>query len=954
MLKYLTCCHCVFALATLCALQNSGQIHAQTLAGTAGTLPVRDNAMNVRWGYNWGADPPATIDDAHFEFVPMIWRANPANVQANQIDKILAYKDQYNVEYILGFNEPELPTQANMTVQQALDTWDVITDGFAGSGIKLVSPAVSGGGAVNNWLAPFMQEVETRNADSNPVNDLQVDAIAYHHYTVGYTPQTEANKILTTIDQIWADYGLPIWLTEFAGTSFSLDNPVHSVEERTAFNTALLEILIPEFEARPYVERYAWWQFGAFGRPYSALSTNDNGVYTPTTIGDVYGGTLHAGESLDFDNSDRKPTDVQYLRGGTISNTGAALTTALRAIDSIEGIGTISGTADWGVSGGKDSFVRVRSGATLQKSGNNTISFSGNPIYNDGDLLIQDGILSIENGAEISGAGSTRTVVGSTVSFGASADTSGSSIRQDLELAGGRVRTIATQSGSHTISGTSTLDATTTFSVTGDLTITGTITAGSGGSTGIVKTNSGTLYVNGNNSYGGPTVIQSGKLTVASPVGSATGSGAVEVGSTATLGGIGSIAGPLTAQGGGTVAPGVSQSNLGIASVPAISEGVVVDAIDFDFTGVQDDAPLTQTSALNPAMELVFGLDFGPGVEPRGAANNGNEFNVMGFSTGDNYGAAGNAGDYLTFTVAPVEGLAMVIYDVTFELRRNGSGAAQEYVIASSIDGFTWADRWGWLDLDGGDTSTHLFTATNPGSEPVADQVEIRITGMDSGSSFGNTHFYAVSLDASFVSDPNHIAFQPTGILELGGDYTQLDFATLEIELGGTSNADPDSPQYDQLQVAGDVALDGTLDLSFVEGFVGSIGQTFDIVTGNSIAGAFDTIIAPQGMDVSISYLSSIVRVELISAGLPGDFNDDGVVDAADYTVWRDNLGANDESALSGNGNGSNGVDQADYQLWAYNLGTTSPGSGSATIPEPATLVLLILGAAVLANQKRK
>jgi hypothetical protein len=64
---------------------------------------------------------------------------------------------------------------------------------------------------------------------------------------------------------------------------------------------------------------------------------------------------------------------------------------------------------------------------------------------------------------------------------------------------------------------------------------------------------------------------------------------------------------------------------------------------------------------------------------------------------------------------------------------------------------------------------------------------------------------------------------------------------------------------------------------------------------------------------------------------LPGDYNGSGVVDAADYTVWRDSLGANVATPYSGaDGNGSGVVDQADYVLWVSQFGATSPGSGAA------------------------
>ncbi len=88
--------------------------------------------------------------------------------------------------------------------------------------------------------------------------------------------------------------------------------------------------------------------------------------------------------------------------------------------------------------------------------------------------------------------------------------------------------------------------------------------------------------------------------------------------------------------------------------------------------------------------------------------------------------------------------------------------------------------------------------------------------------------------------------------------------------------------------------------------------------------------------------------------GLPGDFNGDHIVDAADYTVWRNNLGSN--FALGGNGDetgGSSGlVDAADYALWKSHFGEASVGSGglanTSAVPEPGSLVLLLLAVATL------
>jgi hypothetical protein len=104
------------------------------------------------------------------------------------------------------------------------------------------------------------------------------------------------------------------------------------------------------------------------------------------------------------------------------------------------------------------------------------------------------------------------------------------------------------------------------------------------------------------------------------------------------------------------------------------------------------------------------------------------------------------------------------------------------------------------------------------------------------------------------------------------------------------------------------------------------------------------TIFLPDGTSVLVN----------AAAGLPGDFNGDEVVDAADYTVWRDNLGALDETTIAGNGDGLNGVDAADYGVWKGAFG--SPGSAgiASSVPEPSSLLLLAIGVAATGCRRRR
>jgi dockerin type I repeat protein len=79
-----------------------------------------------------------------------------------------------------------------------------------------------------------------------------------------------------------------------------------------------------------------------------------------------------------------------------------------------------------------------------------------------------------------------------------------------------------------------------------------------------------------------------------------------------------------------------------------------------------------------------------------------------------------------------------------------------------------------------------------------------------------------------------------------------------------------------------------------------------------------------------------------------GDYNEDGVVNIADYTVWRDSLGQTG-TGLAADGNRNGIVDDADFAIWETHFG--QPGASGArpfgenSVPEPATELLLILGA---------
>jgi hypothetical protein len=86
-------------------------------------------------------------------------------------------------------------------------------------------------------------------------------------------------------------------------------------------------------------------------------------------------------------------------------------------------------------------------------------------------------------------------------------------------------------------------------------------------------------------------------------------------------------------------------------------------------------------------------------------------------------------------------------------------------------------------------------------------------------------------------------------------------------------------------------------------------------------------------------------------AGLPGDYNENDAVDAADYTTWRDRFG----NATSLPNDDTAGVGTDDFDRWKTNFGHTNPGAASATaVPEPTALLIALAVTTLCASHLRR
>jgi hypothetical protein len=99
-----------------------------------------------------------------------------------------------------------------------------------------------------------------------------------------------------------------------------------------------------------------------------------------------------------------------------------------------------------------------------------------------------------------------------------------------------------------------------------------------------------------------------------------------------------------------------------------------------------------------------------------------------------------------------------------------------------------------------------------------------------------------------------------------------------------------------------------------------------------------------SGVDETILINSGSLTFDVTPAPLAGDFNQDGVVNAADFVVWRKN-----STAASDGGSGADELvfDTTDYDTWRANFGrAAAEASGvanSSAVPEPASAVAVLI-----------
>ena len=243
-------------------------------------------------------------------------------------------------------------------------------------------------------------------------------------------------------------------------------------------------------------------------------------------------------------------------------------------------------------------------------------------------------------------------------------------------------------------------------------------------------------------------------------------------------------------------------------------------------------------------------------------------------------------------------------------------GASLTFPVEFSFDGVTVTkEEQGVLYVDG---------PVGPGSGLLEVQ-----GGTVAGQGTLNGHL----LMSSGTLAPGH----DVGQLTIAGDLTLGGSAVLELDIGGLASED-----FDFLSVDGTASLAGSLEVVLGNGYQPEPGTQFLVATASTMV---DTGFALTGLNAGnfeIQISGTTLVLEAIDGGLAGDYNKNGVVDAADYVIWRDTLGSTVD--LQGDGDGNGVVTQADYFFWKVRFGNSTAGTAPTAVPEPGTWLLVILG----------
>jgi hypothetical protein len=164
------------------------------------------DSSSISWAYNWGSSSDGDLPSG-VEYVPMLWGTSSLFVDGwtTNVESAIASGSTY----IMGFNEPDMASQADLSASDAASYFKEYITPYAGQA-TLVSPAVTSSSSTDQGLSWFESFISA-------CSDCGVSVLAVHWYGDSVS---ELQSFITEAISTASTYGISeVWLTEWALSS---------------------------------------------------------------------------------------------------------------------------------------------------------------------------------------------------------------------------------------------------------------------------------------------------------------------------------------------------------------------------------------------------------------------------------------------------------------------------------------------------------------------------------------------------------------------------------------------------------------------------------------------------------------------------------------------------------------------------------------------------------------
>eukprot|EP01083_Nonionella_stella_P065450 171508_1 len=271
------------SIVLLILLTNLNPNHAWVKTGIAISANIEDIncddfsvLTSPTWWYNWHTlstyqQKNCTQNGTNIEFIPMIWGWSGQNLSQTPIPD--------DATTIIGFNEPNLISQANLQPAAAVEAWKQLQTVFDDK--ILVSPSASpcsGEGCIVNfgsqtdWFDEFFRLCN---------GECRVDYLAVHFYWC-YLKDSDKNVYdwLGSLHNLYTRYGYKLWLTEF-----------NCWDGTVAEQNTFLDDVLPVLDSTDWIAKYAWFMARERNTGHDTdmfLFTNNTHKAELTELGETY------------------------------------------------------------------------------------------------------------------------------------------------------------------------------------------------------------------------------------------------------------------------------------------------------------------------------------------------------------------------------------------------------------------------------------------------------------------------------------------------------------------------------------------------------------------------------------------------------------------------------------------------------------------------------------------